>query len=179
MTSRYPAIRMAGLAAAVAVSFFGLSACQKVAGTGKATPDKAAAAAATALLVSSEDLITLRNNALASGPSITGSVQPERRADLRAEVSAVVVSVLKENGDPVKKGDLLVRLDDTSIRDSLMSATASEKAAVQAYRTGRAPVPAHVDSAHDRRGFGPAARGCRESSQHRPERSRRPRALAS
>jgi len=38
-------------------------------------------------------------------------VQPERRADLRAEVSAVVVSVLKENGDPVKRGDLLVRLD--------------------------------------------------------------------
>jgi len=133
VTSRYPVIRVAGLAAAVAVVFFGLSACQKVAGTGKATPDKAAAAPATALLVSSEDLITLRNNALASGPSITGSVQPERRADLRAEVSAVVVSVLKENGDPVKKGDLLVRLDDTSIRDSLMSATASEKAAVQAY----------------------------------------------
>ena len=133
MTSRYPAIRVAGLAAAIAVSFFGLSACQKVAGTGKATPDKPAVAAATALLVSPEDLITLRNNALASGPAITGSVQPERRADLRAEVSAVVVSVLKENGDPVKKGDLLVRLDDTSIRDSLMSATASEKAAVQAY----------------------------------------------
>jgi RND family efflux transporter MFP subunit len=124
---------MAGFAAAVAVSFFGLSACQKVAGTGKAASDKAAPAAATALLVSPEDLITLRNNALASGPAITGSVQPERRADLRAEVSAVVVSVLKENGDPVKKGDLLVRLDDTSIRDSMMSATASEKAAVQAY----------------------------------------------
>jgi RND family efflux transporter MFP subunit len=114
----------------VAVSFFGLSACQKVGGTGAAATDKAAAAA---LLVAPEDIITLRNNALASGPAITGSVQPERRADLRAEVSAVVVAVLKENGDPVKKGDLLVRLDDTSIRDSLMSATASEKAAVQAY----------------------------------------------
>jgi membrane fusion protein, multidrug efflux system len=131
VTSRYPAIRLAGFAAVVAVSFFGLSACQKVAGTGNAAPGKAAAAAA--LLVSPEDLITLRNNALTSGPAITGSVQPERRADLRAEVSAVVVSVLKENGDPVKKGDLLVRLDDTSIRDSLTSATASEKAAVQAY----------------------------------------------
>jgi RND family efflux transporter MFP subunit len=101
-----------------------------VAGNGKDAPDKAAAAA---LLVSPEDLITLRNNALASGPAITGSVQPERRADLRAEVSAVVVSVLKENGDPVKRGDLLVRLDDTSIRDSLMSAEASDKAAAQAY----------------------------------------------
>jgi len=132
VTSRHQAIRMAGFAAVVAVSFFGLSACQKGAGTAAASADKAKAAA-VAVLVSPEDLVTLRNNALASGPAITGSVQPERRADLRAEVSAVVVSVLKENGDPVKRGDLLVRLDDTSIRDSLTSASASEKAAGQTY----------------------------------------------
>ncbi len=75
----------------------------------------------------------VRNSALTSGPSITGSIEPERRADLRAEVSAVVLAVLKENGDPVKRGDLLVRLDQTSIRDSLMSANASMTAAAQAY----------------------------------------------
>lgn len=95
---------------------------------------KAADAAATKpLLISPEDLHTVRNNALASGPSITGSVQPERRADLRAEVSAVVLQVLKENGDTVRRGDLLVRLDDTAIRDSLTSADASTRAADQAF----------------------------------------------
>ncbi len=85
------------------------------------------------LLLSPEDILTLHSNALTSGPSITGSVQPERRADLRAEVSAVVLQVLKENGDPVQRGDLLVRLDDTAIRDSLNSAEASARAAAQAY----------------------------------------------
>jgi membrane fusion protein, multidrug efflux system len=85
------------------------------------------------LLISPEDLLIVRNNALASGPSITGSVQPERRADLRAEVSAVVLAVLKENGDPVRRGDLIVRLDDTAIRDTLTAAEASSRAAVQAY----------------------------------------------
>ncbi|QGZ41898.1 RND family efflux transporter MFP subunit [Pseudoduganella flava] len=75
----------------------------------------------TRLLVAPEDLLTVQANSLASGPVITGSIQPERRADMRAEVSAIVLQVLKENGDPVKKGDLLVRLDDTSIRDSLSS----------------------------------------------------------
>jgi RND family efflux transporter MFP subunit len=93
------------------------------------TPD----AAAAPLLVSQEDVLVVRNSALTSGPSITGSVEPERRADLRAEVPAVVLAVLKENGDPVKRGDLLVRLDQTSIRDSLMSAEASMSAAAQAY----------------------------------------------
>ena len=103
---------------------------------GKA-PEKTDRAGATVaerpLLISPEDLHTVRSNALASGPSITGSVQPERRADLRAEVSAVVLKVLKENGDSVKRGDLLVRLDDTSIRDSLTSAEASTRAADQAF----------------------------------------------
>ena len=99
---------------------------------GKKADDKPAEETA-ALLLSSEDVITVRNSALASGPSITGSIEPERRADLRAEVPAVVLSVLKENGDVVKRGDLLVRLDQTSIRDSLMSAEASARAASQAY----------------------------------------------
>jgi RND family efflux transporter MFP subunit len=84
------------------------------------------------LLVSQEDLLTIQNNALVSGPVITGSIQPERRADLRAEVSAVVLQVLKENGDPVHKGDVLVKLDETSIRDSLMSAQEAVRASSQA-----------------------------------------------
>jgi RND family efflux transporter MFP subunit len=85
------------------------------------------------LLVSPEDVLTVQSNALASGPVITGSVQPERKADLRAEVSAVVLQVLKENGEPVKRGDVLVKLDETSIRDSLMSAEEASRAASQAF----------------------------------------------
>ena len=84
------------------------------------------------LLISPEDLRTVGMQAHASGPVITGSIQPERRADLRAEVAAVVLQVYKENGEVVHKGDLLVRLDDTSIRDSLTSADASSRAAEQA-----------------------------------------------
>lgn len=90
---------------------------------GKKAPDS--------LLVSAEDLVTVRSNAQASGPVITGSVQPERKADLRAEVSAIVLQVLKENGEAVKKGDLLVRLDATSLRDSVNSAEEAVRASTQ------------------------------------------------
>ena len=85
------------------------------------------------LLIAAEDVHTIQNASLSSGPAITGTIQPERKADLRAEVPAVVLAVLKENGDAVKKGDLLVRLDDTSIRDALASAEAARRAAEQAY----------------------------------------------
>jgi membrane fusion protein, multidrug efflux system len=119
-------IRIACLA--IVLTFATLTGCGKGAGNTPAKQDEA-----PPLLVSADDLITLRNNALTSGPSITGSVEPERRADLRAEVSAVVLAVLKENGDPVKRGDLLVRLDQTAIRDSLTAAQSSMAAAAQAY----------------------------------------------
>ncbi|WP_342120442.1 efflux RND transporter periplasmic adaptor subunit [Pseudoduganella sp. OTU4001] len=83
------------------------------------------------LQVSSEDLVKVESNALSSGPVVTGSIQPERKADMRAEVGAVVMQVLKENGEAVKKGDLLVRLDDTALRDNLSSAQEAVRASTQ------------------------------------------------
>lgn len=85
------------------------------------------------LQISAEDLLPIQSNALAMGAVITGTVQPSRRADLRAEVQAVVLQVLKENGDKVKRGDLLVRLDDTAIRDSMNSAGEAVRAASQSF----------------------------------------------
>jgi membrane fusion protein (multidrug efflux system) len=117
----------AGAAVVLACSLLSLAACSK------GTDETPVEAEAVALLVSPEDLVTVSNSALASGPSITGSVEAERRADLRAEVSAVVLSVLKENGDPVRRGELLVRLDPNAIRDSLTAAEASARAASQAF----------------------------------------------
>ena len=87
---------------------------------------------AVQLSISPEDILRVQSNSLASGPVVTGSIQPERKADLRAEVGAVVLQVLKENGDVVKRGDVLVKLDETAIRDSLSSAEASARSAAQA-----------------------------------------------
>lgn len=126
-----------------------LAACDK---GGKPDADAGAASAATGgsggrpvagapkLLLAPEDLLTLQQATLASGPVITGSVEPERRADLRAEVAAVVLQVLKENGEPVRAGDLLMRLDDTSIRDSLTSTEESMRASSQAFEQSERQV---------------------------------------
>jgi membrane fusion protein, multidrug efflux system len=108
----------------------GLSALVLIAGCNRNKEETKAAA--PELQLSAEDLVSVESGSLAVGPQITGSILPERRADLRAEVSAVVLSVEKENGEPVKRGDLLVRLDATAIRDSLTAAQASAQAADQA-----------------------------------------------
>lgn len=107
-----------------------MTACNNSAQDAKAASASASASVAKAdakngpekLIIANEDVLNLQNNALASGPVVTGSIQPERKADLRAEVSTVVLQVLKENGEAVKRGDVIVRLDETSIRDNLNSA---------------------------------------------------------
>ena len=70
-------------------------------GAGKAASAADAKAKAAPLLLAPEDLRTLNPSLQATGPVISGSLQPERRADLRAEVGALVQQVLKENGEPV------------------------------------------------------------------------------
>jgi RND family efflux transporter MFP subunit len=120
---------VAAVASAIALSaLLVLSGCNRIGADAKSQ-----GAAPPAVLVAPEDVFTVKAGALTAGPLVTGSIQPERRADLRAEVSAVVMGVFKENGQPVSRGDLLVRLDDTSIRDSLVSAQEAERAAHQAY----------------------------------------------
>lgn len=108
-----------------------VTACHKPA-PGQGSAAAKADNAPTSLSVAPEDVLTVQSAGLTSGPVITGSVQPERRADLRAEVSAVVLKVLKENGDVVKQGDVLVQLDETSIRDAMSSADEAVRASQQA-----------------------------------------------
>jgi RND family efflux transporter MFP subunit len=120
--------------ALVAISL--LAACGKKEADGAAAASPAASAASAtaskaALLVAPEDLLTLALSAHASGPVITGAIQPERRADLRAEIGTLVLQVLKDNGEAVRKGEVLVRLDDTAIRDTLTSAEESARASRQ------------------------------------------------
>ena len=90
----------------------------------KKAPDTSVTANApgTALLVAPEDVFTVSDGAAGSGPVISGTLAAERKADLRAETSAVVLEVLKDNGDVVRRGDLLVRLDEAAIRENLNAA---------------------------------------------------------
>lgn len=107
-----------------------LSAC----GKGGKPDDKAAAKPAAApLLLAPEDLRQVGQSGLIGAPVITGAIQPARRADLRAEVAAVVLQVAKDNGERVRAGDLIIRLDPTSIRDGLTSAEEALRAAQQSF----------------------------------------------
>lgn len=114
----------------VLASVLMLAACGK---SGTDTKADAQPKSAAPLLISPEDVRSVGQSGLIGAPVINGAIQPARRADLRAEVAAVVLQVARDNGEHVRAGDLLVRLDATAIRDSLSSAEEALRAATQSF----------------------------------------------
>lgn len=121
----------------IVVAAAALAACGE---PGAPAADKTPATAPTTLLLAPEDVLTVQPSQQAAGPVISGSIQPGRRADLRAEVAAVVMQILKDNGERVRSGDLLVRLDDTALRDQLASAEEAVRAATRAHEQAERQV---------------------------------------
>jgi HlyD family secretion protein len=56
--------------------------------------------------------------------SAPGIVEPLRKVDISAEVSARIVELPRREGDRVRAGDLLMRLDDRDLKAALQSAEA-------------------------------------------------------
>jgi RND family efflux transporter MFP subunit len=113
-----------GLASCLSFSLL-LVACNKP------SSDTDKSAESVVLSLGTEDMTLAGTADHGTGPVISGSLQPERRADLRAEVSGMVIKVHKENGESVRKGDLLVSLDGSVLRDNLNSSEESFRAASQ------------------------------------------------
>lgn len=111
------------LAVALALT---LNACSKPAET-TSTDDTL-----SSLQLVAQDIVTIASSELSQGPMISGTLQPVIKAELNAEVGGIVTRVLKDNGDLVKTGEVLVQLDQTTFRDKLLSALEAERSAAVA-----------------------------------------------
>ncbi len=114
-------------------------ACQK--------PDAAAAPTVdnTTVVVGPENVVIALADTIRTGPSVSGTLDAERTATLRAELGAQVTEVLVEPGSPVTAGQLLVRLDATGVRDQYISAKTARDAAATSAEL------AHGDLSRDQR----------------------------
>ena len=69
---------------------------------------------------------------LSTGPLISGALVPETSAQMRAEVAGAVLQVYAEEGQRVRRGDVLARIDDTALREAQLSARAAMRSAESA-----------------------------------------------
>ncbi|OJT25357.1 efflux transporter periplasmic adaptor subunit [Archangium sp. Cb G35] len=79
-----------------------------------------------------DDVVRVEPRTLESGPVLSGTLQARRAATMRAEVQGAVLEMLVEQGQKVKKGQLLARIEDTSLQDQLIAA----RSAVRVARSG-------------------------------------------
>jgi membrane fusion protein (multidrug efflux system) len=116
---------------------------------------RAAPAGASAVVVGPENIAVVRLQDVRTGPSLSGSLQAEQEATVRAELSAAIVQTFAEVGQRVDRGAILARLDDRAIRDSYLSAqtavtTAQNNYTVAARELERAQTLAKAGAIADR-----------------------------
>jgi len=108
--------------AAVAGAGLVLALLTAVTGCGPASGADTGTGEAPVLTVTPENVAVVERRELRSGPAISGTLEPERQAMLRAEIGGAVTAVQAEAGQTVRAGELLVRLDDIAIREAARSA---------------------------------------------------------
>ncbi len=99
------------------------------AGCGRGTGAKDASAAPQAVTLSPENVAVVAERTLRSGPEISGTLRAKREAAIRAEVGGTLLEVLAEAGQRVKEGQVLARVDDASLQQSLLAARSGVSAA--------------------------------------------------
>ena len=83
----------------------------------------------TAAWVGRENITVATARELSVGPAISGSLEAERQAMVRAEIGATITSIDAEPGQAVGRGAVLARLDDSAIRDAYTSSQAMVRSA--------------------------------------------------
>jgi len=112
--SRKSAAVLLGLSAMILVN-----ACSK--------SDKVSAAETAKLetmVVGPENITVASNGSIMTGPSISGTLEPDREAVLRAQVSGSVLQTYADQGQAVNAGTVLARIDASGIQDAYTSARA-------------------------------------------------------
>jgi RND family efflux transporter MFP subunit len=98
------------------------------AGCGKGESEQAAATPPPAI-IGPENMAVAIDTTLTTGPLLSGTLEPELAASVRSEVGGSVVEVRADDGQAVKRGQVLVRIDDTALRDAQLSARAALRTA--------------------------------------------------
>lgn len=93
--------------------------------------------AETAVLVGPENIVVVAAREVRTGPTLSGSISAEREATVRAELPAAVVQTYAEAGQRVSAGTLIARLDDTALRDQVLSGRAAVATAQNGYDIAR------------------------------------------
>ena len=103
-----------------AVLATGVSAC------GSKSADANIESTSATVTVGPENVTLVQRAELSSGPAVSGPLNPEREATIRAQLAGAVLSVSVDQGSRVSAGTQLARIDDRTVRDAFLSARSAQ-----------------------------------------------------
>jgi RND family efflux transporter MFP subunit len=92
-------------------------------------PQEVEGEAVKTLTLSAENVHIADRQWITAGPMLSGSLQPERHATVRAEVGGAVIAMLVEPGTVVRQGQIVARIDDAALTDALLAARSAVRTA--------------------------------------------------
>jgi membrane fusion protein (multidrug efflux system) len=105
----------------------------------KKDPDGAAAKPVEPVVtLGQENVARAEARALQSGPGISGTLQARTAAAVRAEVGGTILDIKAEQGQRVKKGEELARIEAATLRDQLLAMRTTVRTASSALQVARA-----------------------------------------
>ena len=113
------------------------SAVLVLAGCKGAAEETATTGSEPIITIGPENVVVAEITELRSGPRVSGSLEPDRAATVRAEVSGSVLRTEAEEGAEVQRGALLASLDDTAVRDAYLSARSQVRSVESALEVAR------------------------------------------
>lgn len=88
-----------------------------------AEAEKAVAPEAPApIVISAENVVTVEQGTVVVGPMISGELRPQREATVRAELGGQMLQVTVEEGQSVRRGQLLGRIETRTLESARQSA---------------------------------------------------------
>jgi len=120
MKSTYMPLRTFRLRRAALVPF---AALVVIGACNRGTAAEAGATAET-MTVGTENITVVTQGSLVSGPAISGALMPEREATVRAQLGGSVLQTFADEGQTVRSGQVLARIDGGGIQDAFYSARA-------------------------------------------------------
>lgn len=81
------------------------------------------------LVVGTENIAIARNGSVTNGPAISGSLDAELDATVRAQIAGAILSTDAEVGQRVRKGQTLGRIDAGGLQDTYLSAKSAVSSA--------------------------------------------------
>jgi RND family efflux transporter MFP subunit len=86
-------------------------------------------AAPVAVRIGSENVVVVKRDTIVAGPIISGELRAARDATIRAELGGAMIEVNVEEGQTVRVGTLLGRIDAQTLEDSRQSAASAVRSA--------------------------------------------------